>query len=176
MKELDEKGFVFLDDRGHVFRCCMWGDNPWLFKWIDTQNQWVSFRKLTQMDVFVLPHNLSGEQQEWYFKAEAKSNAHLAPSITLKKFWVSWWTKYLASDGCTQPPFQMWESGMKSDEDGLYTISSMVALVEASEQQEIWSVIKNHFPDYEQRMCEPVADNWKPGDRFPDFQNRTNLY
>lgn len=92
------------------------------------------------------------------------------------KFWVSWWTKYLISDGCTQPPFQMWESGMKMDENGEYTISSMCALIEANSEAEIWKVIKHHFPDYEYRMCESVTDDWKPNDRFPDFENRTGLY
>jgi hypothetical protein len=65
---------------------------------------------------------------------------------------------------------------MKPDEEGEYTISSMVALVEAKDEAEIWEVIKHHFPDYEYRMCEPVADDWKPNDRFPDFKNRVGLY
>jgi hypothetical protein len=65
---------------------------------------------------------------------------------------------------------------MKPDEVGDYTISSMCALIEANSEAEIWPVIKHHFPDYEYRMCEPVADDWKPGSRFPDFQDRTSLH
>lgn len=66
MKELDEKGFVFLGDDGNAYRCCLWGDNAWLFVWHPT-NAWVSVRKLTQIDVWMFPHNLTEAQQELYY-------------------------------------------------------------------------------------------------------------
>lgn len=78
-KELTEKGFVFVGKDGNAYRCCMWGDSPWLFKWRDGEHQWESIRKLTQMDVFMLPHNLSEEQQEHYHRLEAKTAARLMP-------------------------------------------------------------------------------------------------
>lgn len=86
MKELDEKGFVFLDDDGNAYRCCVWGNNAWLFRWHDHQKRWVSVRQLSQMDIFMLPHNLSEEQQEWYFKTEAKTLQDLLPDMKSTRF------------------------------------------------------------------------------------------
>jgi len=76
MKELDEKGFVFVGKDGNAYRCCKWGDAPWLFRW-HPDNHWVSIQKLTQMDVWMLPHNLTPEQQEHYFTLEAKTASNL---------------------------------------------------------------------------------------------------
>lgn len=65
MKPLDEKGFVFLDDAGKPYLCNMRGSVPWLWYW-HPDNHWVSFRQIDQMGVFLLPHNLTEEQQEHY--------------------------------------------------------------------------------------------------------------
>lgn len=64
-QELDEKGFVFLDDNRKPFRCCMQGDQPWLFYW-HPSNRWVSLRKTTQSEILMFPHNLTEEEQELY--------------------------------------------------------------------------------------------------------------
>lgn len=70
MNQLDEKGWVFVAD-GNAYRCCMWGERPWLFKWQDRSHLWVSVRLLTQADVWTLPHNLTQEQQDLYNVANA---------------------------------------------------------------------------------------------------------
>lgn len=73
LKELDEKGFIFVGSDGNAYRCCRWGDSAWLFRWIDKANVWVSVRKLGQIDVWFLPRNLSSEQQEIYHIAEQRN-------------------------------------------------------------------------------------------------------
>lgn len=78
--ELNEKGFIFIGADGNPYRCCIWGDSPWLFKWRNSEHQWESVRRLTQMDVWMLPHNLSEEQQEHYHGLEAKATAKLMPA------------------------------------------------------------------------------------------------
>ena len=68
-KELDERGFIFMDDAQRVYRVCMWGGNPWLFIWQHHNRQWMSVRKVSQMDVWTFPRNLNEEQQRMYFDA-----------------------------------------------------------------------------------------------------------
>ena len=65
MEILDDKGFVFLDDRGCPYRCCMWGDQPWLFYW-HPEKHWVSLRPVTQGEIWQMPRNLSQEEQDVY--------------------------------------------------------------------------------------------------------------
>jgi hypothetical protein len=64
-KLLDEKGFVFLDDNNRPYKCCMWGDGPWLFYW-HADGHWVSLKPVSQFQVWHFPHNLTDEQQEMY--------------------------------------------------------------------------------------------------------------
>lgn len=78
-KVLDEKGFVFVGNDGNAYRCAMWGKQPWLFRWRDGEKRWESIQQLTQMDVWLLPHNLTLDQQEWYFKTEAETLVELLP-------------------------------------------------------------------------------------------------
>jgi hypothetical protein len=72
MTELDERGFVFLGHDNKPYRCCLWGGSPWLFSW-HPDKHWVSLRPVTQTDVWLLPHNLTAEQQQMYFNAEVQS-------------------------------------------------------------------------------------------------------
>jgi hypothetical protein len=81
MRHLDEKGWIFIGKDGNAYRCCMWGDSPWLFRWHDHNKCWVSIAPLTQMDVWMLPHNLTENRQEWYHKVEAETAARLAPKL-----------------------------------------------------------------------------------------------
>lgn len=83
VKELDEKGFVFTVD-GTAYRCAKWGDSAWLFRWRKREHQWESVRELTQMDVWSFTRNLTEEQQEYYFKAEAKAADELRPDFLRK--------------------------------------------------------------------------------------------
>jgi hypothetical protein len=68
LEELDEKGWVFIGGDGLPYRCCIWDSDAWLFRW-HPDRRWVSLKKLTQMDVWLLPHNLTEEQQELYYAA-----------------------------------------------------------------------------------------------------------
>jgi hypothetical protein len=70
LEKLDEKGFVFLDDNKRLYRCAMWGGQPWLFYWHDHQKTWVSLRQVSQMETWSFPHNLTQEQQDLYLREE----------------------------------------------------------------------------------------------------------
>lgn len=50
-KELDKRGFVFIDDRLRPFWVGLWDKEPWMFYW-HPDRKWVSFRRVTQADVF----------------------------------------------------------------------------------------------------------------------------
>jgi hypothetical protein len=52
---------------------------------------------------------------------------------------------------------------------------SICAVIDAENEEQIWRIVGKHFPDYESRFCSPREPGYKPGDRFPDFENRTQL-
>ncbi len=81
MKELDEKGFVFLDDNTVPFRCSIWGNRAWLFRW--QHDHWVSFRPVNQSDIWTFPHNLTEVQQQLYFDRHDKWLKETMPSSIL---------------------------------------------------------------------------------------------
>ncbi len=98
---------------------------------------------------------------------------------SMTRFWVSWWSGYYESEGCTEPPFQVWISGarLRSEdaEDTEKDDVSICAVIDAENEEQIWEVVGKHFPDYESRFCNHKESDWQPGDRFPDFQNQTQL-
>jgi hypothetical protein len=51
LNNLDEKGFVFLDDNGNPYRCAMLGGQAWLF----------------YLEVTRFPRNLPQKHQDMYF-------------------------------------------------------------------------------------------------------------
>jgi hypothetical protein len=65
VRELDEKGFVFLDDAGKPFWCTMYHGKPRLMYW-HVEGHWVTWKFVTQADIFSFPHNLTEEQQQVY--------------------------------------------------------------------------------------------------------------
>jgi hypothetical protein len=67
LEPLDEKGFVFLDGQRRPYLVRMWGDKPWLFYW-HPDNHWVSYRQITQVEIWQFPRNLSQEKQDVYHK------------------------------------------------------------------------------------------------------------
>jgi len=102
----------------------------------------------------------------------------------MKKYWISFYSGYYSDEGCSKPPFQVWISGQlerrphlpQTFENGNSKDDcSICALVEANDEDEIWKSVKKYFPDYEERFCKEVKDNYKPNDRFPDFQNKISL-
>jgi len=48
-------------------------------------------------------------------------------------------------------------------------------MIDTDNPKQIEEVIKKHFPDYEMRFCEKRKPDAIPGDRFPDFENKTKL-
>lgn len=82
MKELDEKGFVFLDANYRPYKCAMWGDQPWLFYWNEGQKCWTSLRRVTQMDIWTFPRNLPEAQQQLYHDAHDKTIARLTEGFS----------------------------------------------------------------------------------------------
>lgn len=72
MKELDEKGFAFLDSAGRPYLCAMWGGNPWLFYW-HPDKKWVSLRQVSQFDIWKFPKNLTTEERDIYWEEHNQS-------------------------------------------------------------------------------------------------------
>jgi len=67
MKQLDETGFVFIDDKDDPYHVRMWNDVAWLFRW-HPDNQWVSLRPITQGEIWEIgDRKLSPEEAELYF-------------------------------------------------------------------------------------------------------------
>ncbi len=98
------------------------------------------------------------------------------------RYWVSWISGNYADEGCTKPGIQFWvsgyaqrrshlpqefESGAEKDD------CTICALIDAPNEEAVWAGVARHFPDYEQRFIEAVEHNAMPGERFPDFKNRT---
>lgn len=94
----------------------------------------------------------------------------------MQRYWVSWWSGNYASEGCTKPPYQVWDSGSRDrnhanggDE------MSLCAVIDANSESDIWKSVSKHFPDYEARFCTPVEADYIPNNRFPDFEGKTSL-
>lgn len=122
--------------------------------------------------------------------------------INLNRYWISWQSGNYADEGCTKPPFQYWITGYcdrpffgltpvrhaeflsfatPTEQDEFldrYSRDNCIfcAMVDATNEDEIWEVIKKHFPDCEIRFCNPVELNAVPGNEFTKFENRTALY
>ena len=92
----------------------------------------------------------------------------------MNRYWVSWWSGYYEDEGCTKPPFQIWISGQR-DRDENRDECSLCAVIDARSEDDIWAYINKHFPDYEKRFCNIKETDYIPGNRFPDFENKTNL-
>jgi len=106
----------------------------------------------------------------------------------LKRYWVSWYSGYYEDEGCTKPPFQVWISGQAErrshlpqkfenfkgdEEDNEKDDCTICAVIDAESEEEIWESVKKHFPDYEERFIKEREPDYVPGDRFPDFENKT---
>ena len=118
-----------------------------------------------------------------------------------RRYWVSWWSGYYEDEGCTKPPFQIWISGQRdrpnlglSDEmyehlkavtndddysDFVQTYSrsdySICAVIDAETELDVLAALKIYFPDREPRFCVEHPMDFTPGDRFPNFENKTSL-
>ena len=92
------------------------------------------------------------------------------------RYWVSWWSGNYADEGCTKPPFQFWNSGERARAgNDKKTDCSLCAVIDAPIEAVVWATINKHFPDMQERFCERKKDDFRPGDRFPGFENRTSI-
>lgn len=103
--------------------------------------------------------------------------------VMKNRYWVSWWSGYYDDEGCTEPLFQIWISGQRNRVkdgkiDNKRNECSICAVIDAESEDEIWEVVKKHFPDMEERFCELRDFDYDPsvGGRFRDFENKTSLY
>ncbi len=53
MNELNEKGFVFIDDRNRPYWCRLYGNHPWIMYWHEAQKSWVTYKKVTQLEIWI---------------------------------------------------------------------------------------------------------------------------
>lgn len=81
MKELGDRGFIFLDDAKRPWLCRMWNDAPWLFYWHRQEKHWVSGKRITQSDIWAYPHNLTEKQQNLYRDAHDRWMKEHAPQF-----------------------------------------------------------------------------------------------
>ena len=94
----------------------------------------------------------------------------------MTRYWVSWWSGNYADEGCTAPPFQIWDSGSRdrnhnSERDDV----SICAALDAPDEDAIWAAVARHYPDFEPRFCNETAPDWQPNDRSPGFRGATSL-
>lgn len=92
----------------------------------------------------------------------------------MNRYWCSWWSGYYEDEGCTKPSFQIWISGNR-DRDEERDQLSICAVIDANNEEEILKAISFHFPDYEIRFIEQVADDYIPSNRFNNFKNLTKI-
>lgn len=101
------------------------------------------------------------------------------PSETkLKRYLISWHSTYLADEGCTEPPFQVWIKILSAirKQYGSKEIVAMHAVIDSTGEDEIWAAIGKNFPDYKMGLCSEVAKDFQPAAKwFPEFEGRTGL-
>lgn len=74
MKELSEKGFVFIDDKNTPYWVRKWGNGAWIFYWHDGQKSWVSYRQINQSEVWEFnSRSIADDQAEIYHAQHKKS-------------------------------------------------------------------------------------------------------
>jgi hypothetical protein len=94
----------------------------------------------------------------------------------LMRYWCSWWSSMEQDKGCTEPPFQHWISGYRASQgDASYDECSICAVIDAESEAQVWQAVARHFPDHEQRFCNPRTADWTPGDRFRGFRGQTAI-
>lgn len=75
MKELDEKGFVFIDRNDRPYWCCMYGGRPWFMRWHDAQKSWVTLKEVNQTDIWLAHEKkISNKQAEIYHDLHKKNS------------------------------------------------------------------------------------------------------
>lgn len=92
----------------------------------------------------------------------------------MARYWVSWWTPLGEYDDLADVPFECWVSGSRgSDEDER---QSIVAMIDAESEEQIWARIDQLFPACEHRFCSPQKSDAVPNNRFLGSHDRTSLF
>ena len=104
----------------------------------------------------------------------------------MKTFWVSWYSGNYADEGCTKPPFKFWVSGQRDrvkygltaaqydeyraiefeEAADLYLDEhsrddcTLCATIVAVDEVAVWDIVRQHFPDYQQRFCEERGEDF----------------
>lgn len=93
-------------------------------------------------------------------------------------YWASIYSGFYADEGCTEPSFPYWITGMTNGRrDGLPKTDAsgrtkkdcvLTMIVQATTEEECWGKIKQHFPDMDKRFIEEKPHLCMPdSDRFP---------
>lgn len=88
------------------------------------------------------------------------------------RFWLSWKERSPDYRPLTDPPNEAVLGWWKSGEAGDGSYATLCACVEAPDEEAAQAAVLKSWPPYkkklvEWRFCEPVADDFTPGDRFP---------
>ncbi len=98
----------------------------------------------------------------------------------MNRYWVSWWSNYCAKCKHKDYPIQVWISGQSANDDEACKHgtdrASICAVIDTDKDEEyIFSELKKYTPDLEPRFCNLDEPDFVPGNRFPNFENRTRL-
>lgn len=91
----------------------------------------------------------------------------------MNSYWVSWWSECDFPDVSTMP--ETWHTGARcgSDgSDGWFSSYSYCSLIVAESEEAVWDLVRKHYPDYEERFCDPRPAGYEvTSDRFPKGDN-----
>lgn len=109
----------------------------------------------------------------------------------MKRFWCSWWHPYHESFEMKDTELQIWVSGYRRlSEAGPYwkyyrkeveveeecmDECSLCAVIDAESEDWIKDKIQEYFPGSGIRFIQEVDRDHVPGDRFPNFENKTKI-
>lgn len=91
--------------------------------------------------------------------------------MTAKRYW----TRFISPGADARPvivpaPCQWWCSGTTSDDD------SVVCALVLSESGDPFAALEKWWPGLRADSASEVADDWKPGDRFPHKEPNANTW
>lgn len=78
------------------------------------------------------------------------------------RFWTSWYT----TDDSHDFPVEYWITGETMAWDDEPVEFTCCAVVEAESEEAAYALVQQYAPDFRERFCEQVADDWQPGSRF----------
>lgn len=100
-------------------------------------------------------------------KQKKVATSSIARKQSIRRFWVSWVQPTEDYRPIQHPPndsvLGWWCSGYNNNGN-----ATLVALIEADNEQSAEGVIKKDWPEWnEWRFIEERSNDWRPGDRFP---------